>query len=134
MTRLIVAYFSTMLVFLAIDYVWLTRVATTFYRSRIGDIMLDQPKFGYAAGFYLLYGIGIVYFAIKPALESGNLTLALFNGALIGFLCYGTYDFTNMATLKGYTPALGFTDLIWGTTLTGVSALAGAWITKAVMG
>lgn len=134
MTRLVVAYLATMVVFFAIDFVWLSRVATTFYREQIGDLLLTDFKVGYAAGFYLIYGIGVVFFAVKPALETGNLTTALINGALLGFLCYGTYDFTNMATLKGYTATVAFTDLAWGTVLTGVSALSGAWITRAILG
>jgi uncharacterized membrane protein len=134
MTRYIVAYFATMIVFFAIDFVWLSRVATTFYRSQIGDLLLKDFKVGYAAGFYLIYGAGLVFFAVKPALENGNLSTALLYGAFLGFLCYGTYDFTNLATLKGYTATVGFVDLAWGTVLTGVSALGGAWITRAIMG
>ncbi len=131
MTRYIVAYFATMIVFFAIDFVWLSRVASSFYRDQIGGLLLDDFKMGYAAGFYLLYGIGIVVFAVRPGLESG-LGTALLYGALFGFMCYGTYDFTNLATLKGYTPTVAFTDLIWGTCLTGASALAGTWITRAL--
>ncbi len=134
MTRYIVAYFATMVVFFAIDFVWLSRVATTFYQNQIGDLLLKDFKMGYAAGFYLIYGAGLVFFAVKPALDSGNLSTALFYGAFLGFLCYGTYDFTNLATLKGYTPTVGFVDLAWGTVLTAVSAFGGAWITRAIMG
>ncbi|MEM8748946.1 MAG: DUF2177 family protein [Pseudomonadota bacterium] len=134
MSRMIIAYLATIIVFLAIDYVWLTRVALSFYRDQIGGIMLDEPKLGYAVAFYLAYGIGVVVFAVKPALDANNLWLALLYGGLLGFMCYGTYDFTNLAVIKGYTVTAAFVDLAWGTVLTGVSALAGAWITRAVTG
>jgi len=134
MTRYIVAYFATMVVFFAIDFVWLTRVAQKLYQDEIGPLLLDEFKMGYAAGFYLIFGIGVVFFAVRPALESGSILMALGYGAMIGFLAYGTYDFTNLATLKGYTPTVAFTDLAWGTCLTAVSAAAGTWITRAITG
>ena len=134
MTRYLIAYFATMVVFFAIDLVWLSKVASSFYQGQIGDILLKEFKMGYAAGFYLVYVAGIVFFAVKPALESGNLSTAIIHGAILGFLCYGTYDFTNLATLKGYTPTVGFVDLAWGTVLTSVSATGGTWITRAILG
>jgi uncharacterized membrane protein len=36
-----------------------------------------------------------------------------------------TYDFTNLATLKGWTTALLVVDVAWGTFVTGAAALAG---------
>jgi len=56
MTRYLVAYLATMVVFFAIDFIWLSRVATTFYQNQIGDLLLKDFKVGYAAGFYLIYG------------------------------------------------------------------------------
>ncbi|MEL6503897.1 MAG: DUF2177 family protein [Pseudomonadota bacterium] len=129
MTRYIIAYFATMVVFFAIDYVWLSRVATTFYRDQIGSILLDDFRIGWAAGFYLLYGVGIVVFAVRPGLDSSSVLLAAGLGALFGAMCYGTYDFTNLATVKAYTVQVAFVDFIWGTILTGVSAGAGCWLT-----
>ncbi|MDD9910705.1 MAG: DUF2177 family protein [Ahrensia sp.] len=134
MTRYIVAYFATMIVFFAIDYVWLGTIAKTFYRDQIGPLLLDEFKLHWAAGFYLLYGIGVVIFAVKPGLDSGSLLTALGFGALVGAMCYGTYDFTNLATLKGYTATVAFVDFFWGITLTSISAVSGAWITRMIMG
>ena len=134
MTKYIVAYFATMIVFFAIDFVWLSRVATTFYRDQIGSILLDDFRIGWAAGFYLLYGIGVVVFAVRPGLEGNSIGAAFMYGALLGALCYGTYDFTNLATLKAYTVPVAFVDFFWGTVLTGTSAAVGTWITMKFMG
>lgn len=134
MTRYIIAYIATMVVFFAIDFVWLTQVARSFYRDQIGPLLLDEFRIGVAAAFYAMYIVGIVFFAIRPALALDNMWIALGYGALFGFFCYATYDFTNLATLKGYTLTVAVTDVVWGTILTGVSALAGAWITRALAG
>ena len=34
-----IAYLATAVVFFAIDYVWLTRIAGSFYRDRVGALM-----------------------------------------------------------------------------------------------
>jgi uncharacterized membrane protein len=39
-------------------------------------------------------------------------------------LAYGTYDLTNMATLKNWPPILTVVDIAWGTVMT--AAVAGA--------
>lgn len=134
MTRILVAYLATMVIFFAIDFIWLTTVAKSFYRGQIGDLLLPEFRMGVAAGFYLVYLAGVVFFAVHPALKAGSLSMALLYGALFGFFCYATYDFTNLATLKGYTTTVALVDLAWGTVLTGLSAFFGAWITKSLMG
>ncbi len=130
MTRLIVTYFATMIVFFAIDFVWLGTVAKSFYQGQIGPLLLDEFRIGVAAGFYVFYIAGTIFFAVRPALEANSLGIALLYGALFGFFCYATYDFTNLATLKGYTTTVALVDLAWGTLLTGTSAVIGTWITR----
>jgi len=57
---------------------------------------------------------------------------ALIGGALLGLLAYGTYEFTNYATLRDWSAQQVAVDTIWGGVLTGVSAWAGVMITRAV--
>ena len=130
MSRLLIAYIATTIVFFAIDFVWLGTVAKSFYRNQIGDLLLENFNTAVAVVFYLFYTAGIVFFAVNPALKAGSLGMAALYGALFGFFCYATYDFTNLATLKGYTTTVALVDLTWGTVLTGTSALAGAWIAR----
>ena len=133
MARMITAYVVTAIVFLGIDYLWLSRVAKSFYFDRLGDMVLDKPKMGAAALFYAVYVIGIVIFAVAPALKGpGGATTAALYGALFGFFAYATYDMTNYATLKNWPVAITVVDIAWGTVLTGVSALAGYLITRAI--
>jgi uncharacterized membrane protein len=128
-----IAYVATAIVFLAADFVWLTRVASQFYRNRIGDILLDKPLYAAAVGFYAVYVIGIVFFAVAPALRSQSVTTALLNGALFGFFCYATYDLTNYSTLKGWSLAVSAVDVAWGTILTAGSAAAGFFVTRLLL-
>lgn len=132
MPQYLTAYIVTVLVFLGIDFVWLSKVATGFYTSQLGDLLLEKPKLGAAAGFYLFYVVGIVFFAVLPALRGGGLTMALINGALLGAIAYATYDMSNYATLKNWSLTVVVVDIAWGTILTGVSAGLGFWITRAL--
>jgi len=54
----------------------------------------------------------------------GLLKVAM-TGALLGLFAYGTYDLTNLATLKGWPVFLSILDMAWGTAATSVSAVAG---------
>ena len=128
MTRYLLLYLATALVLFPLDALWLGYIARGFYVSRLGDLMLDQPRFGVAAPFYIFYVAGIVWFAILPNLSSGSVVGALLAGAALGFIAYGTYDATNLATLRGYPVSLAIVDLLWGMALTGVAAAGGLFI------
>ena len=134
MTKLVIAYIATMIVFFAIDFVWLTTIAQKFYQSQIGPLLLDEFRVGVAVGFYMFYLGGLIFFAVNPALKAESLATAALYGALFGFFCYATYDLTNLATLKGYTVTVAVVDMAWGTLLTGTSALLGTWITMKITG
>lgn len=134
MKTYLIAYIATAAVFLAVDALWLGVVARDFYRGQLGDLMSPNPSLGVAAAFYLLYVVGLVYFAVAPALASGQWTTALVSGALFGFFAYATYDLTNLAILRGYTSTLAMVDLAWGTALSGFSATCGYLVTRVIAG
>ena len=126
------AYLATSIVFFALDYVWLTRVATSFYRGQIGPLMLEQPRLGVAALFYIFYVLGIVVFAVIPAVKADSVMTAAVLGAMLGLVAYGTYDITNYATLRSWTIPMVLVDITWGAVLTGVSAASGFLILRLI--
>jgi uncharacterized membrane protein len=128
----VTAYVTTAVVFLAIDYVWLSQVATRFYFDRIGHLLMDKPNLAVAALFYLFYVVGLVIFAVAPALKSGSLGLAILYGALFGFFTYATYDVTNLATLRNWPVIVAVVDVAWGTALSAVAAAAGYILTRQI--
>ena len=126
----VIAYLATAVVFFGIDYVWLTRVAGSFYRDHVGALMADEVNYAVAGAFYAVYVVGIVIFAVNPALKSGSWQDALIYGLLFGFFAYATYDFTNLATLRDWPVIVTIVDVTWGTFITGVSAWAGYLIAR----
>ncbi len=105
-----------------LDFIWLGTIAKTFYRLQIGRLLLDKPNMTAAVFFYVIYVVGVVTFVITPALEKGSLSYAIGRGALFGLVAYATYDLTNLATMKGFTPKVVLVDLAWGAFLTAVVA------------
>ncbi|WP_295194324.1 DUF2177 family protein [uncultured Brevundimonas sp.] len=125
MIKYVAAYLGAGLTFAAIDFVWLTTMTNRLYKPVIGPIMADKPDMKAAVAFYLISIAGTVFLAIAPALKEGNWTRAAINGAALGFVAYATYDLTNQATLTVWQTKLTIIDLIWGTTLTMLSATGG---------
>ena len=126
----VLLYIVTAIVFLALDVVMLKKVMYPLFSSNIGPMMLEDLRMGPAAVFYLFYVVGVVWFVSIPALNVGSIAQAFFAGAVLGALAYGTYEFTNFATLKGWTAQMVMVDVIWGAVLTGTSAAVGVAGTK----
>jgi len=123
--RFVVAYIVTAIVFLGLDTLWLTQVALGMYRRELGTLLLEKPNLPIAGLFYLLFVVGIVVLAILPALNGGTWINALLLGAVLGLVAYGTYDITNLSTLRNWSLTVTLADLAWGTALTAVSATLG---------
>jgi len=104
-------------VFFVIDMFWLGLVAKNFYRAQIGTLMKPDVNWTAAIIFYLIFIAGLVVFVIAPAKEKGSWTQALFYGALFGFVCYATYDLTNLAVAKDWPLLVTVVDLAWGAVL-----------------
>ena len=123
-------YFLTLPVYLLVDGFWLTVVAKSFYAKHLGYLMAPNPNWIAAGIFYLGYVIGIVLFAVSPALHDSSLGKALILGALFGAFCYATYDLTNLATVKNWPWFITVIDIIWGATVTMIAAGAGYLLGK----
>jgi uncharacterized membrane protein len=126
----IVTYAVTFLAFVVIDLAWLLNAGVPMFRAILGDIILDQPRMTPAVLFYLLFPVGILYFASLPALAAGSLATAATRGAMFGFFTYMTYELTNHATLRLWSWNLVVVDTIWGSVLTAVSAVLGVAVAR----
>ena len=109
------AYVLTLLVFLALDGVWLSLSASALYRPAIGHLMAADFDWRAVAVFYPLYVGGLVFFAVAPALASRPFAGALGRG--------------NQATLRDWPWHITVIDLVWGATVSGVSAAAASALT-----
>ena len=84
-----------------------------------------KENYGIFPSLSLLYVAGILYFAVAPAVSAETWRVAALNGAIIGFLAYGTYEATNLATLRGWSYEMLIVDVAWGMSLTAMTAVVG---------
>jgi uncharacterized membrane protein len=119
--RRIIPYVATLIVFVAVDAVWLT-LTTAVYRHQLGDLLAPQVRWVPAVAFYLLQVLGIQIFVLPRAAKA--VQAACF-GAGFGFFTYATYDLTNWAVLKDWTFSISAMDMVWGAVVTGIASLAG---------
>ncbi len=115
-------YLVSVPVFFIIDLFWLGIVAPGFYKSQIGHLLSPTVNWPVAIVFYLLFLVGLIIFAVAPAIEARAWTHALLYGALFGFFTYLTYDLTNWATMKEWPALVSIVDIVWGTVLSGAVA------------
>ena len=128
------AYAVTLLLFLAIDALWLGLAARGFYADQIGDRMREQPNLVAAALFYFGYAGSIVFFAVTPGIRAASWKIAARNGAILGLTAYGTFELTNLAILPGWPVAMAALDMIWGAVLTGATAAGACLVMRSRQG
>ena len=125
-------YLLTIPVFFAIDLLWLGIVARDFYQKSLAHLLSPVVNWPAAGLFYCVYIVGIILFAVRPALEEQSLLRAVLWGGLFGFFTYATYDLTNLATLRDWPMKVVVVDVIWGTVLCAsvatASFLIGRWL------
>ena len=128
--QIVVLYLSTATVFLLLDALMLKTVMKPLFEQHIGDWLLEEIRMRPAIVFYLFYVAGVLWFVSLPALRAGLPVNALIGGALLGGMAYGTYEFTNYATLRDWSVQMVAVDVTWGAVLTGVSAWIGVTLAR----
>lgn len=122
------AYGAALIVMGVLDALWLGVIARDFYRHEIGDLMAAEINKLPAAMFYFGYPAGLVMLALQPAPES--MAMAAWRGALVGLVAYGTYDLTNLATLRHWSPTMALADVAWGAFASALAATAAFYAFK----
>lgn len=118
-------YAVTAIVFLGLDVLGIRLIIRPVFDRHVGHLLAEPLRMGPAALFYLAYVAGLLWFVSAPALKAGAPLQALWGGMILGFLCYGTYEMTNYATLADWSLEQVVVDGLWGTLLTGFAAWAG---------
>ena len=128
MVKAIKAFFVVLVVFLLMDSLWIHFFVQPLYQAQLGHLLLMQqgklhvrPVPAILTYFCLVFAV--LYFAV---LRQASLGLAVLRGALIGLVCYGTYDLTSYALFRDWTAWLALTDIAWGALVCCISA-AVAW-------
>ena len=133
MKLLLLSTLIASLFFLIIDVLWLSFSVKNFYKPLLGDLLNTKPVIWAAVSFYLIYVVGLAIVILQPAINQDSIKLAFFSGVVFGLVAYGTYNLTNMATIKNWSSYVVFVDMVWGGLLTGTSAALGIYISKKIL-
>ena len=124
-----ISFFSAIFFLFVLDAAWLKIMFDQFYlpsmRHLLGGDILITP----AIIFYVIYAFALTVLIVIPATqEQRGLFVLFFQGALFGLAAYGTYNLTNLATLKEWPVSLTIVDMAWGSFLSGIVTVATAWM------
>ena len=123
-------YLATLVVFFAVDMVWLGLVASSFYKKHLGYLMSPTVNWYAAIIFYLLFILGILVFVVLPGVKENSLQNTILRAVLFGLITYATYDLTNLATINQWPLLVTLVDLAWGMVLSTVVSIAGFFIAR----
>jgi uncharacterized membrane protein len=128
-------FIAASIIFLVADALMLRSVIQPVFARHLGEQLYEGGfRLVPAILFYLTYMGGILYFAAIPAIRADAPSLALLNGAILGFVAYGTYELTSWAVMRDWHPQMVAMDLAWGTVLTGGAAWGGVMVARALAG
>lgn len=132
MSTFLTLYAISVPIFFVIDMLWLGVIAKSFYRTQLAHLMGDI-NWPAAIIFYLIFLVGLTFFAIAPAAAKQSIGHAALLGAAFGFFTYATYDLTNLATLQGWPLPVVFVDIAWGTVLGAAVAAATVYLWQIIV-
>jgi uncharacterized membrane protein len=123
-------YLTTAAIFLIVDMIGLRLLIKPVFEQHVGHLFAEEFRMGAAGLFYLGYVAGILWFVSLPALRDDDAMQALVGGVVLGLMAYGTYEFTNYATLRDWTMQQVVLDTLWGGALTGLAAWGGVTVVR----
>lgn len=130
----VAAYVTALVVFVGVDFVWLSSVGAALYRATLGDLLAPNVRLAPAIVFYLAYPVALVILAVAPALAADSWLRAAGLGAVLGAIAYATYDLTNFATLRTWSLQITVLDIAYGTVASAAAAVAAYFVARAIFG
>lgn len=114
MPKLFFIFISTIVLFLAIDAVWISVFGSKWYGQYLSHLTSGKVAVLPAILFYGIYIAGMMYFVICPALQNSlPLSEVCIRGLFLGLFAYSTYDLTNHVFMKNWPWFITITDILW---------------------
>lgn len=109
-------YIKASIILLILDSIYLNFTQSHF-RKLVNNIQNSPLNVNIYAAIlcYIVLVFGFNYFIVK-----GN--KSILHAMILGFVIYAVYDLTNMAILKNWNITTVVMDILWGTTLFGLTA------------
>ena len=110
-------YIFAFILFLVLDFVFLY-LNGEHMQTQIADVqrvVLVPNYYGIVITYILLF-FGLYYFILRTRKSPVE-------AAMLGVLVNGTYEFTNLSTLKKWKITTAIMDTVWGGTLWGITTM-----------
>jgi uncharacterized membrane protein len=120
--QLCIAYATMVVASSSLEAIWYLGIAEDIYQQQIGSLLNAQFDLPTAVLFYLVYALGALVFAVRPALQAGSWTKALRAGAMYGFFCFSAHNLTDLADVRGFTARIAGIDIAWGVSMSATAA------------
>jgi uncharacterized membrane protein len=106
-------FFKLLITYVSIDAIWLLLMTNSFYLVQLDGVIRPDPIMwvGALAWVALSYGSNVL---VQPTNDPAK------NGFALGFTAYALYNFTNYATIPGWTWPVVIVDSLWGGVLSAV--------------
>ena len=130
--QVVILYFITLAIGFVIDLVWLGVMNSRFYKPQLAGLMSDKVNWLPGILFYVLFIVGLLALVVIPAFNNESWLSAMLMGGLLGMIAYGTYDLTNLASMKNWPVPVTVVDIIWGTVFSATVATIGYFIAIAI--
>jgi uncharacterized membrane protein len=102
------------------DVAFILGLGKSVFEEALGDTMRDQPGVGAGLVAWLAIVAGVLYFV---GVCSQSLVQVGGEGALLGFVIYATYEFTNVSILQRWHLDMALLDAAWGALACSLTAL-----------
>jgi uncharacterized membrane protein len=121
-------YVSTLVLFMALDAVWLGVVMSDFYKGELGSLARRQgdalnPIWWAVVAVYMILPLGIIGFVLPRVSDASPVLSAALWGIVYGVITYGIYDLTNYATLDRWSLRYVVVDIAWGGAICGIATV-----------
>jgi len=121
------SFIVIMILYLIIDLPVIGYLNSKMYLDNFEKITGEKTNFKKIPAIiaYLILSLSVYYFIIKK--KSNNVSV---DSAMLGFVIYGIYNATNLATLNNYSVKVSIVDTLWGSFLTFLISTLSSFILK----
>ena len=125
----------TLVLMFLIDLIWLGLIARNLYNAELGNFGgntggVISIRWPVAVIIYFVMALGLVLF-ILPRIQTGTFSILAFAwGAAFGFIVYGIYNLSNLATLPQWPLKMSLIDMAWGTSFYGIISLIVGYLAR----
>ena len=120
---IIASYFSMLIFFIFAEMIVLTNIMQPLFKKHITFNERRHRLFNSCN--FLFYICCRSFWFTRAGIKSESYLVAIFSGAFLGLLAFGTYEITNFVILKDWKIELVIIDTLWGIIITGSMAYVG---------